>query len=728
MGARWIVVWRVVAAWLLLATVSAQQPDFRPFTHINHVPAAWALRGGDKRPANPEVWRDCRGCHRFDAQREVSAPQAQCDACHIGDGRLVRKFAPGWEDDLRRQHTRTAQAFRHHTHEALACRQCHPPDAQGFVPGNFTIRTGPGSCAECHEEGRAQPTSWDFLARPDAPDYATRFATVFGGDKGGMNSPKLPAGTEFDHADHAEGFTCVDCHDQVRRAAAGGVGVAAPPQQACGKCHQADAQRVPLAPAAVGGVRVRELWSLGTFAHADHYRFIGGTRRTDVANDAAYRELAGDGSCTTCHTYAPPPPGRPGRDFPFAAGKSRNRFVDCIGCHDGKRWTTGETVAKPLHDSTRQGGGWQACGSCHVFGAADFAAARPQAQVQRRRERTFVFPANVHPDVTADGIARAAAAGRPALADCATCHRARVPVLASRLERKPFRHATHLAAEPQPDDCRGCHPTVGVAATSAALAGASHRTYDLGVCAKCHWGGPVTELLGEGETVDTVPPAAACVEFSHQAHVTTAKLRCAECHALAADGGDVTTTAEALACGKCHDHEVGGPQAEQLFGEPVRSCRLCHGQGEPRQLDVPPTRGSPAAADDRHYRQQQTPFAGFAAGQFHPATGRCTECHLANREAREPTRIRPIDRDADDQLFAAHPSGRVHPKNDAAPRSPTECLRCHWLPSGDWTAVVNGALGTPEDKALRAAPMSPATRGRLGNERDGYPGTERAKG
>ena len=84
--------------------------------------------------------------------------------------------------------------------------------------------------------------------------------------------------------------------------------------------------------------------------------------------------------------------------------------------------------------------------------------------------------------------------------------------------------------------------------------------------------------------------------------------------------------------------------------------------------------------------------------------------------------------DADDQLFAAHPNGRVHPKNDAAPRSPTECLRCHWLPSGDWTAVVNGALGTPEDKALRAAPMSPATRGRLGNERDGYPGTERAKG
>lgn len=731
MGARcepWTLAFLVVVCgWLSAAALVAQAPE-RVFTHTNHVGEVWA------QPGVAEVWRDCRGCHRFDAQREVSAPQAECDACHAGNGKLERKFAAGWENDLARQQTRSAQAFRHSTHGVLACRQCHAPAVRGFVPDNFTIRTGPGFCAECHEQGRADPAAFDWfgfdqngqpVAKPEPVAYAKLLVAKFGGETGGMNNPKLPAGTEFDHADHLEGFTCVDCHDRVRTADAGGVGVAAPPTDACQKCHQADAQRTALQPAPSGGQTERPLWSLGTFAHGDHYRPAGGVRKVGVASDAAYEQFAGADSCRTCHVYKPPKPGTAGRDFPFAAGSSKHRYVDCRGCHDSTRWSTAETVAAPLHDSTRQGGGWTQCASCHVFGTADFATARPEVDVQRQRERTFVFPTNVHPDITTNGIAKAAAEGRAALADCAKCHRARVPELATRLEQRVFRHATHLSAQPKPEDCQGCHPTAGTAATSRELASDAFRTYDLGACTKCHWGGAVTELSTAAVgAAEPAPAASRRVEFSHRAHVGTAKVACTECHALAADGRDVATLPEAIACSKCHDHEAGGPKAEGLFGEPVHSCVLCHGQGEPRHLDVPAPRGSVAAANDRHYQQQQTQFAGFRAGQYHPATGNCTECHLANRLENELQRIDPIRHEVQDQLFAAH-AGSVHGNG---PRDPAECMRCHWLPSGNWVTAVRGSRGTEADKQLRIAPGSPQTRAKWGNERVGYPGTDRANG
>jgi hypothetical protein len=108
------------------ATDPGQEPKAQGerFTHARHVTPEW--REGEV----AEVWRDCRACHDYTAQRQVSAPQESCDACHAPaghGGKLDRRFAAGWERDLAPYRTRTRDAFRHHTHLMLECRECHSP-------------------------------------------------------------------------------------------------------------------------------------------------------------------------------------------------------------------------------------------------------------------------------------------------------------------------------------------------------------------------------------------------------------------------------------------------------------------------------------------------------------------------------------------------------------------------------------------------------------------------
>ena len=722
----------------VLGSLATVPPPVKKFSHRDHVPAVWFEQG------DAETWRDCRGCHRFTDKQRVSAPQRECDQCHAGQGLLVREFQDGWKNDLAGHRTRTRDAFRHHTHAALECRQCHLPKDAEFGSEDLRITTGPGSCLPCHEAGRVDAATvgtfrWfagagdeavaaelgvPVFERPsDAAEYATRLTTVFAGPTGGLNTTPLPTGGDFHHGDHLA-IVCADCHRTIQAALANEVGTGAIPVAACKQCHVRDAQGTAVAAAPAGPPRVRELAALGTFAHRDHYGWMPGkqpgVRKAGVCSDAAYASI--EKGCTACHTYVPSPGGLAERDFPFGDGTSKESYLGCQSCHDVPGWATGETKQAPRHASSgpgaANGAGWQACTVCHLFGGPDLAGERPQVLVQRWSERTFVFPANTHPDITQRGIDEAQRGGRGPL-DCRDCHRARVPELSTRLVQKQFRHDVHLPADAPAASCLECHPTAAQAQDGPTLAPGDFRTYTLASCTKCHWGGNVTETA-----VDAAQPAERrVVAFPHGPHVTTAKQACAECHVLGADGRDVGTKPEALACRQCHDHVEGGSRAEQLFGEQVQSCARCHhdstsGPTPARApASVPPIRGSAAAASDRRFGSEQAVFAGFADPQFHPLGPKCSECH--KDDSLVPAELRITDHLAASKAQDFHGPG---------PKQPIDCLRCHWKPVGEWTAAVNGSLAPQADKDLRARPQSPDVRKKFGNATKGYPGTESAKG
>ncbi|HEX6812511.1 MAG TPA: cytochrome c3 family protein [Planctomycetota bacterium] len=709
----------------------------KPFRHGEHVAQEWL----DAKV--PEVWRDCRGCHRFDAQNLVSSPQQQCASCH-GAGLAP---APGWPADLQRFRSRTGGAFRHHTHAVLECRQCHGAIGQAFLLDDFDIRTGPGQCAKCHEEGRLDSLDalrfFDTKAGDDAralglEAYAKKLVAAFAGPTGGINTQPLPAGGDFDHGDHcgvveAGGsvglgslLRCVDCHTNIPQAGARETGTGRIPTDKCGSCHRSE--NAPARAAAGDKKPQRRLWSLGTFAHADHYAFLAGQKqkKPGVCSDDAYAKI--ENGCDACHESDAKALGRPDADFPFRGGFSKNRYVDCQECHDVPGWQTGETTAAPLHASTGRSG-WDRCTSCHVFGEPDMARVRVTTQVERLAGRTFVFPANVHPDITQKGITRSEQRGRATVQECKTCHRARVPELPSRQRKSQFRHDTHLPAAPKPEDCTACHPNAATAGRSAELAGADRRTYSLARCSDCHWGDVVGEELTAGETRETMAAQQkACVEFPHGPHVTAAKLSCLQCHAPAAEGRAIETLPGALLCNQCHDHEPGQegePKVEGLFDGGATSCARCHHEARAQdaaRVAVVPRIGASAA--DPRYAVDQTTFPGFADAQFHPLGGNCTECHKANESKGRLVEVfTPVG--SGDRLFATL-NVSVHPP-DQPQKTPADCLRCHWKPVGKWQDAVNTSAGSEDDKKLRRRPGSAETRKLFGNDNEGYPGS-RARG
>jgi hypothetical protein len=426
-----------MAVALLALVQRPQAPVAKPFKHGDHVQLEWLD------PKVPEVWRDCRGCHRFDERNLVSAPQLQCPACH-GPGLAP---AAGWPQDLRKFRSRTGDAFRHHSHAMLECRQCHGAIGQNFLPDDFDIRTGAGQCAKCHEAGRLDFDSLLFFdaakkeaAERDKAAYQKKLVEVFAGPGGGINTQPLPVGGDFDHADHcgvqngALGslLACVECHANIPQASARETGTGRIPTDKCGSCHKTDRAPVRAAPAVRPQQRRQQ--SLGTFAHADHFEFLapGRQKKPGVCSEEAYARI--EKGCDTCHKSDARAFGRPDADFPFRGGYSKDRYVDCQECHDVAGWQTGETPAAPLHASTGRSG-WARCANCHVFGKPDMAKLRVTTEVERLAGRTFVFPANVHPDITSSGITRSEQAGRAVVQQCRECHRARVPALDTRLQK-----------------------------------------------------------------------------------------------------------------------------------------------------------------------------------------------------------------------------------------------------------------------------------------------------
>lgn len=760
------------------ATFGGRAPDAPPaapvaFSHKNHVPDRW-LRLRLNEVDNPEVFRDCRGCHRFGPASPFSAPQDTCDECHFGAGKLVPQFDPAWQQDLSGYATRTAPAFRHYTHGMLECRECHLPRSSKTDPvtgrlepadrmvDHLPIHTGPGLCARCHDPSVSATTVADFrwfrgvedeglaravgLATPfplptDFVAYARKLHEAFAGPTGGVNAPnqQLPTGGQFDHADHvdvavpARGLECTVCHSGIPNATAAQVGTGQIPVEACGPCHVRDAAGAAARRAPQQKQVDRRLWTLGAFAHADHYRFLApdAGRHAGVAGEAGYTAVE-EQSCKACHTYAPEVVGFSREDFPFDADRSKHRYGDCVGCHDAGGWQTGESKAAPLHGST--GGdstGWRRCGDCHEFGEPDMKKVRPMvADLARFTGRTFRFPANTHPDITTRGVELGAApsGGQPprTAIDCSECHRAKVPELDTRLRQRTFRHATHLAKDATQQSCLACHPRADSAATPAALGGDGARTYSLESCERCHWGGKVEEALADGEG----PAVRRVARFPHGPHVKSPKLQqeggaCVQCHAVAADGEDVTTLPQAAACNGCHDHVDNGPNDpdyEGLFGGIVGTCGKCHAAevGGQRVTSVPVPNSVLTAG--------QTVFAGFADPQHHPLDRACTDCHkrIAGGAAAAPwlAVARPV---GPDHLLALHPV-RVHdPKLGVPPQAAPECLQCHWTKVDGLVDQARGAPGSADEKRARAEPDSLATRKDYGNLHADYPG-RKAKG
>jgi hypothetical protein len=169
--------------------------------------------------------------------------------------------------------------------------------------------------------------------------------------------------------------------------------------------------------------------------------------------------------------------------------------------------------------------------------------------------------------------------------------------------------------------------------------------------------------------------------------------------------------------------------AEIVFGTAVASCVRCHPAAPTaadRRADVPPRRGTPAAAADARHAATLLGFGGFAAPQFHPTDRRCTECHTADLQPDPRWPGRRVPRA--DHLFGKSTSPHT---GQGAIYEPQACLRCHWSPLYDAETKYRDAVpsaGDPARNALRRTPGSAAARQLLGNERQGFPGRPDADG
>ncbi len=757
-------------AWLvsLLAATwgagAAQQAAPAPpaFRHSTHVVKEW---GED---FFEETFRDCRGCHRFGPDEAVSKPQAGCKDCHYGSGALDQfrrdergEYQAGQEPDLGAFASRTRQGFRHHTHGMLQCSECHRGAEGEDVPDNIPIRTGPGECARCHErsqaEGVVDQLRWfravaedrdlaracgledTFTIPTDSARYADRLDQVFAGEGAGLNALLAAGGGDFAHGDHSE-MSCKDCHSGIPAATAAEVGTGAIDATACAECHQS-ASGVPNQALAPARSEPRPSWSLGAFAHADHFRVRGGAeRKPGVCSESSYAPFEGglDQTCQHCHVYDPGRAGFEDADFPFVGGEgSKHRYRDCQTCHAEPGWSTGELGPgrAPLHSSSGEGpSGWleQRCDACHVFNGADMRAERPLVEVERWSGATFVFEGQTHPFITSAG-----GGAESVSKDCQSCHRAVVPSLPTRLIEKSFRHATHLPSGRALTnaDCASCHKSAQTSGSSRALA-IDYRTYDLAACAACHTGSAVVEDVEP----DARPAARSTAAFPHKQHVD--HLACSACHEVAGDGADVVTKPSAMRCNECHNHssaqaavpgllDAGESEAiaaqlrslHHIFDADAESCANCHHDAAtPDIAAVPAIRGTEAVASDPRYSIQPVDFAGFSARQHHPLGGDCAQCHRAN-VVEGSGRVTPITVASANVVFAGRPRGRSFHGSDETSYASFErggervgCMSCHWKPIGAGSTITQ-AFGNYE-------PAADKTRDELGNRFTGWPGVQ----
>lgn len=655
------------------------------FPHDLHVSQLWLDQ--------PEVARDCRGCHVFQEDGSEMPAEESCVKCHydLPDGKnsieVVGKIA---------NIPRTYPTFDHHDHKSADCKSCHAPvdDGTESVPFQMFVPRGLGWCVKCHD-----PSSADRPAKDGATNHAAFQKT--------MNANPVMqdhANAEFRHSDHlsaselSDASTCNRCHTSMADASAN-IGEKVFRSIDCDACH-VDANGKGLG----FSTKSRDFKSGAdlSFYHKDH---------TGAALEAKSKTLKS--SCLTCHELGKTE-GREISDYPIRRGF--DKFEQCSRCHEeeGMDWQ-GEAVTWRIEDHAQYGTKNSAgndCQGCHSFDSTDkMKDTRPHHSIDRKRPSEFAITVQAHPHITGPASTKHA--------DCSKCHIAQAAKIPSRIQSKTFRHESHLGKDASAKDCLTCHQAdkskMGMMETKGH--DAMTLSYSESACLNCHKG--IEELKASSYKADS----RSVVLFDHNDHFGKASknIACNECHQDKATKDHEFSYAEnVVSCLKCHDHGEHKADTDQKDQAYVASCTACHQKHNDGWM--------PAIGKDR--TSSRVDIHGIKGAQFHPLPDnqKCSECHLEGM-----TWEKSVDNLKDQVLSSpqGYEKGQFHSAHRESESSkPSYCFSCHWnnfnairvdVSSAVKQGVITDISGLPHSK--RSNPEK--IRSVLGNEMQGYPGIQK---
>ncbi|MCB9832754.1 MAG: hypothetical protein H6807_09790 [Planctomycetes bacterium] len=659
------------------------------FPHDRHVSSRWMRRG------TAEEARDCRGCHDYDPADGIVAVSDTCVRCHYDfpDGRKSLVVQGQYDDRDDPDAT-----FQHFDHLNLDCRDCHQPpgDLPPAVPRGMYMPDGIGLCVRCHDpkSGKAEPNAVaakgqaGFQKKINAAPRMQRNAdAVF------LHSQHLAPGDLNDPA------RCATCHKSMVRAAAD-LRTELFETAACGDCHQDQAgQALPFG----FGAGPRNFVSLSdrSFHHADH-----------LTPEALKKSKAlGDRSCLACHQELKEE-GRGVSDYPLR-WRPEQVYEACATCHQEAGLTReGRPVAWKVTDHGDVADK-NDCGACHLLGvAAPLKTARAMRESGRSHPVVFDLKMQKHPHIIGAGK-------KPD--DCAGCHISRMEIAPSRIVRRAFDHASHLAAEPSLTACLDCHKLeTGRKGQFMERAGAGGRTlsYDEGLCASCHLGVEKVAPSQWRETEERI------LRFDHADHVRPGDpkgLDCGKCHVPAErDGGDFAYREGTTDCSACHDHGKHPETTGKKDRAYVDGCAACHEKHEP---GLPPV--------DVDLSCSRLDLTSIDAAQHHPLPRdqACSKCHL-------PATTTDTMHERSSQLLQSARNGydeaaKFHKiAEDGGFATPGYCWSCHFHNPGNagkdaTQAVIGGKVVPIGNQGYANHNRVDQIRAALGKELKGYPGLQK---
>ncbi|MCA8960994.1 MAG: hypothetical protein KDC38_10805 [Planctomycetes bacterium] len=543
-----------------------------PFRHVKHVPSSWL---------DQEYPRDCRGCHRYDEPERRDPSPALCRRCHYsvvernGEttvGMSVLPIRPGLFD--KRQ---PGDPFDHRQHGLLECRSCHDPrfvDGRPFgmlndIPDDMFLPQGAGFCIGCHDPDPR------YATHPQAPNEANRTSVNQRHCDALNRAPALGPGVpkDFRHADHlteselSDPRTCARCHGQVAQAGVRDLADHEFSDASCTEtCHVASGGPLTFVTTTS---EVRSM-TAGSFPHDAHLGAGALEKEPRLAEQL----------CLACHAYD-------ATDRSFIVDPAMSSYDGCVSCHyhaDAKVARHGEV---------------DDCQECHGVGEPPSKTARAMVDIRRRKPIRFAITSQAYDFITVgDG---------PIDASCSKCHKAPVRELPSRIQLRPFNHATHLPADRSlvtAETCRACHADVAKTATSAEM----DVTFSLDACGRCHKS--MSQVEAEfPEEIET----RRVVRFSHRAHVETRD--CLECHNVPGSPKDGVSAVKpgALDCTACHDHDEHADRTSEYSKQDIDNCQACHSSGIPAKgIGIMVARAT---------------VTGVTAQQYHPIGQACATCH-----------------------------------------------------------------------------------------------------
>ncbi|HIL38745.1 MAG TPA: hypothetical protein EYG26_14830 [Planctomycetes bacterium] len=737
---------------------SAARQDPRPkdatnFTHRKHVPKAWMARDDEGEWSFQERQRDCRGCHNYEKEG-AHDPQTVCTQCHFNNDTNQYTFTlwadpPSFTKDLTGLRSPGA-FFQHNYHLVLECRECHQVSEDEFLPPILM----PGardkdSCRTCHEGDKPRQKTLMFMThdREENPIDESRREEAMSVLKKNLltalnQSPSMGANIggkrfvePFRHEDHVliknkeQSFSlaelkealvsvktiregnCGACHAtmfQAQDSTELQAGVHMPFEQhdqSCGTCHVSDAAGTPIQ----FKLNANTLTSVtaGTFSHATHLNFERPQGDPVKSSATGYDVIEAEG-CLACHEWN----NMLSEEFSLrGALADPNSFKGCQDCHTTAAWAP---IDHGSWWTPRDHGDWSSCETCHDPEDRDFAANRPQAQVQRRPSGLFSIDTHAHPLITV-------AEGEELSGSCSECHRRPVKELPSNIKNVAFSHESHLPPGAGPEACSNCH-SANLALSDrsgdlGALIVSGHDAvqvpedqlgliYDPAACSDCHLGSDPTPQFGPesvaSANIQKVP------EFSHAMHLGKALngggvVDCTNCHTPQAKAR-VGTLPAALDCTLCHDHADTAivnhsPALEGgISPNEVAACNTCHqgGLSELEQRSLLTT----LSIDD---------LIGNVA-QHHDLQRECKECHLPE----SAQMVSQVSAPTNSRLFAERTFYRSERSAIGSPEIPaihrngtrkfgedTNCFYCHWTNLLSSSTAGGTPTGDPETDVAR---------------------------